>query len=129
MLLDCYHILLVKVGYDFIGSNGLRSSTLQLSQSVINFSINLICCKMAIKHDENKDLRSFGKIGRVDIVSKTLKASKDRLIGIKMWGKIDYLTHYCGWTFVYDNNIVVNKEKTETKEYKKEKKEIRKMKD
>lgn len=84
---------------------------------------------MAIKHDENKDLRSFGKIGRVDIVSKTLKASKDRLIGIKMWGKIDYLTHYCGWVFIYDNTIVVNKEKTETKGYKKEKKEIRKMKD
>lgn len=86
---------------------------------------------MGIKHDENKDLRSFGKIGRVDIVSKTLKVSKEKLIGIKMWGKIDFLTHYCGWVLVYDNNVVVDKkEKTEKKKEKretKEKKEIRKM--
>ena len=86
---------------------------------------------MAIKHDENKDLRSFGKIGRVDIVNKTLKVSKEKLIGIKMWGKIDFLTHYCGWVLVYDNNVVVDKkEKTEKKKEKretKEKKEIRKM--
>lgn len=79
------------------------------------------------KHDENKDLKSFSRIGKIDIVNKTLKASKDKLIGIGMWGKIDYLTKYCGWTFIYDNSIVVNKERVETKEYKKEKREIRKM--
>jgi hypothetical protein len=58
---------------------------------------------MAKRHDENKDLRSFGRIGSVNVVSKTLRASKAVTIGIRMWGKIDYLTHYCGYHFVWDN--------------------------
>lgn len=55
---------------------------------------------MAKRHDENSDLRSFGRIGSVNVVTKTLRASKAVTIGIRMWGKIDYLTHYCGYHFV-----------------------------
>lgn len=58
---------------------------------------------MAKRHDENSDLRSFGRIGSVNVVTKTLRASKAVTIGICMWGKIDYLTHYCGYYFVWDN--------------------------
>ena len=58
---------------------------------------------MAKRHDENNDLRSFGRIGSVNVVTKTLRASKAVTIGIRMWGKIDYLTHYCGYHFVWDN--------------------------
>ena len=60
-----------------------------------------------VKHDENKDLRLFSRIGKVNIVSKTLKASKNQLIGIRMWGRIDFLTHYCGYTFIWDNSAGV----------------------
>lgn len=56
------------------------------------------------KHDENKCIYSFRKVGRVNIVDKTLRASKNAIIGIHMWGKIDYLVHYCGWHFIYDNS-------------------------
>lgn len=56
------------------------------------------------KHDESKDLRSFSRIGKVDFSNKTLQASKSAIIGIKLWGRIDYLTHYCGWTFIWNNN-------------------------
>lgn len=56
------------------------------------------------KHDENKDLRLFSRIGRVNTVSKTLKASKAQLIGIRMWGRIDYLCNFCGYTFIWDNS-------------------------
>lgn len=55
------------------------------------------------KHDENKDLRSFSRIGKVSPGDKTLRASKNATIGIHMWGKIDYLIHYCGWHFVWNN--------------------------
>lgn len=55
------------------------------------------------KHDENKDLKLFSRIGKVNTVTKTLKASKAQLIGIRMWGRIDFLTHYCGYTFIWDN--------------------------
>ena len=57
-----------------------------------------------VKHDENKDLRLFSRIGRVNLSDNTLRASKSAIIGIHMWGKIDYLTKYCGWHFIWDNN-------------------------
>lgn len=60
------------------------------------------------KHDENKDLRSFSRIGRVNPSDKTLRASKNATIGIRLWGKIDYLTKYCGWVFIWDNNAGPN---------------------
>ena len=66
-------------------------------------SINLICCKMAKRHDENKDLKSFGRIGKVDYSNKTLQASKSANIGIHLLGKIDFLTKYCGWHFIWNN--------------------------
>lgn len=58
---------------------------------------------MAKRHDENSDLRSFGRIGSFNVVTKTLRASKAVVIGIRMWGKIDYLVNYCGYHFVWDN--------------------------
>ena len=59
---------------------------------------------MAKRHDENKCLRSFKRIGRVDMYDKTLQATKNAVIGIHLWGKIDYLTKYCGWHFIWNNN-------------------------
>ena len=62
---------------------------------------------MSKKHDENKDLRSFSRIGKVNPGDKTLRASKNAAIGIHMWGKIDFLTKYCGWHFVWDGSAGV----------------------
>lgn len=58
-----------------------------------------------VKHDENKDLRSFSRIGKVDYSDKTLQCAKSAIIGIHLWGKIDFLTKYCGWHFVWNNNV------------------------
>ena len=57
------------------------------------------------KHDENKDLRSFSRIGKVDYSDKTLQCAKSAIIGIHMWGKIDFLTKYCGWHFIWNDNV------------------------
>uniref|UniRef100_A0AAU8MH29 Uncharacterized protein n=1 Tax=Geladintestivirus 5 TaxID=3233137 RepID=A0AAU8MH29_9CAUD len=62
---------------------------------------------MAKKHDENKDLRSVSRICKVNSFDKTLRVSKNAIIGIHMWGRIDFLTHYCGWTFIWDNTAGV----------------------
>lgn len=70
-----------------------------------------------MKHDENKDLRSFSRIGKVNIGDKTLRASKASIIGIRMWGKIDYLTKYCGWHFIWDNSAGVGKAQIEVKSH------------
>lgn len=55
---------------------------------------------MGKNHDESKDLRSFARVGRVNAGERTLILSKDAAVGIKTWGRIDFLTHFCGWTLV-----------------------------
>ena len=60
------------------------------------------------KHDENKDVRLLSRIVKVNTVNKTIKAPKGTLIGIRSWGRIDYLTNYCGYVFIYDNTAKVN---------------------
>lgn len=79
------------------------------------------------KHDENKCLRSVGRIGKVSPGDRTLRIAKTATVGIHMWGKIDYLTHYCGWRLIYDNNIVIsNEDNTSEKDKKKELKKAKK---
>ena len=73
---------------------------------------------MAKKHDENKDLSCFSRVGKINYSDKTLRASKSAIIGIRLWGRIDFLTHYCGWIFIWDNTAGVggyydNEDKTE----------------
>ena len=58
---------------------------------------------MAKKHDENKDLRSISRVARIDYGTKTILVSKTAIIGIHMWGKIDYLINHCGWYFLWSN--------------------------
>ena len=61
---------------------------------------------MSKKHDESRDLRSVGRIGRVNPVEKSINISKGTLIGIHMWGKLDYLTNYCGYHIVWNGTVV-----------------------
>ena len=81
---------------------------------------------MAKRHDENKCLRSFGRIGKVGY-DKTLQAPKNAVIGIHLWGKIDYLTKYCGWHFIWNNdvNVVRNVSDNSETSVKKQKKDYK----
>ena len=62
---------------------------------------------MSKKHDESKDLRLIGRVCTVDYPTNTISASKAKTIGIRTWGRIDYLTHYCGWHFMWNNTPIV----------------------
>ena len=80
------------------------------------------------KHDENRDLKSVARIGRVNFSDKTIQCPKSATIGINMWGKIDFLTKYCGWHFIWNNDavvvpIVTTSTSTSSREEKKKKKE------
>lgn len=77
------------------------------------------------KHDENKDLRLISRICKTNLVSKTIKAPKSTVIGIRSWGRIDYLVNYCGYTFIWDDTVSVGTSQfnLEYKSSKKEKKE------
>ena len=80
------------------------------------------------KHDENRDLRSFGRIGKINPVEKTLSAPKSAIIGIHLWGRIDYLTKYCCWHFIWDNTVFSTNYADKTLETKEHSREIKKVK-
>lgn len=62
---------------------------------------------MSKNHDENKDLKLVSRIAKIDYSNKSIQAPKSSVIGIRTWGRIDYLTHYCGWVFIWNNNVSV----------------------
>ena len=57
---------------------------------------------MSRKHEEGNDVRILARTGRVrvDEKLKKLRMSKDALVGIRTWGRIDFLANHCGWTLV-----------------------------
>ena len=63
---------------------------------------------MSKLHDENKDLRLISRIAKVDYHDKTIQAPKSAIIGNKSWGRIDFLRHYCGWTFIWNNDVRIS---------------------
>ena len=62
---------------------------------------------MSKKHDENKDIRLISRIAKVDFSNKTIQAPRTAIIGIRSWGRIDFLTKYCGWFFSWNNSVKV----------------------
>jgi hypothetical protein len=81
---------------------------------------------MANRHDESKDLRLVGSKLKVDYADKTIQAPKSAIIGIRTWGRIDYLTHYCGWTFIWNNSVSVRTQRPDSDAPTKHKRESKK---
>lgn len=59
---------------------------------------------MPKKHVEGDDVRILTRVGRVKVneEKKTLRMSKDAVVGIRTWGRIDFLTNHRGWSLVKD---------------------------
>jgi hypothetical protein len=57
---------------------------------------------MAKKHDESNDVDILIRVGRIKVnkEKKILRMSKGTDVGIRTWGRIDFLTHYRGWTLI-----------------------------
>lgn len=79
------------------------------------------------RHDENQDLNILSKRFTINRGLKTINVSKDQIIGIRSWSRIDYLTHYCGYRVVKGNAVVASKASFEDSEKKKEYKKLKKM--
>ena len=60
---------------------------------------------MVKKHDEGSVIRLLGRLQGVTIYpgTKTIKIKTNATIGIHSWGKIDYLTNYCGYTVIKED--------------------------
>lgn len=59
------------------------------------------------KYDENKVLRSVARVARVEGNHVILKS--DAIVGIHMWGKLDYLVNYKGYTVSRSNSVITVK--------------------
>ena len=56
------------------------------------------------KYDENKVLRSVARVASINGNHIILKA--DAVVGIHMWGKLDYLTNHRGYTVSRSNSVI-----------------------
>ena len=58
---------------------------------------------MAKKHDEKKDLKCVSKVAEIN--GNHIIIPTNALIGIHMWGRIDFLVHYCGYIIHHNSNV------------------------
>ena len=69
--------------------------------SIIKRSFKLLM-KKKVMHVESADLKILARMGKVkvDAERKVLRMSKGLVVGLKTWGRIDFLTHHRGWVLV-----------------------------
>ena len=58
---------------------------------------------MAKKHDERKDLKCVSKVAEIN--GNHIIIPTNSLIGIHMWGRIDFLVNYCGYILNRSKNV------------------------
>lgn len=59
---------------------------------------------MAKKHDERKDLKCVSRIAKID--GNRIIIPINAVIGIRTWGRIDFLVHYCGYVINRGSNTI-----------------------
>lgn len=58
---------------------------------------------MAKKHDERKDLKCVSRVA--EISGNRIIIPVNAVIGIRTWGRIDFLVHYCGYYLYHSSNV------------------------
>ena len=58
---------------------------------------------MAKKHDEKKDLKCVSRVAEIN--GNHIIIPTNSVIGIRTWGRIDFLVHYCSYVLNRSNNI------------------------
>ena len=66
------------------------------------------------KHDERKDLKCVSKVAEIN--GNHIIIPTNALIGIHMWGRIDFLVNYCGYILNRSNNVKASNLKFEDAE-------------
>lgn len=82
---------------------------------------------MSKNHDESKDIRLISRIAKIDYSNKTIQAPKNSIIGNRSWGRIDFLTHYHGWTFLWNNSVHIAEKLSTSDDIVKHKRDIKKV--
>mgnify|MGYP004582919927 CR=1 FL=1 len=58
---------------------------------------------MAKKHDERKDLKCVSKVAGIN--GNHIIIPTNTVIGIHMWGRIDFLVNHCGYILNRSNSV------------------------
>lgn len=61
-----------------------------------------------MKHEENVDVRRVSRIAKIDTHNKLIQLNKADNIGIKTWGRIDYLCNILGYRLIKSGVVVSN---------------------
>lgn len=82
---------------------------------------------MANHYDEKKVLRELDRKGvQINFGNHQIVVNPNRAnVGIKGWGKLDYLTNYCGWRVIMRAEKVAVQTDEKENNYKKTKKETK----
>lgn len=62
-----------------------------------------------MKHEENVDVKRVSKIAKIDTHNKLIQLNKSDNIGIKIWGRIDYLCNILGYRLIKSGIVISNK--------------------
>lgn len=62
-----------------------------------------------MKHEENVDVRRVSRIAKIDTHNKLIQINKGQDIGIKTWGRIDYLCNILGYRVIKSGIVVGDK--------------------
>ena len=78
-----------------------------------------------MKHEESVDVRRVSRIAKIDTHNKLIQLNKADTIGIKTWGRIDYLCNILGYRLIKSGVVVSDKFSDD--ENKKHNREIKKQ--
>ena len=62
-----------------------------------------------MKHEENVDVKRVSKIAKIDTHNKLIQLNKSDNIGIKIWGRIDYLCNILGYRLIKSGIVISDK--------------------
>lgn len=127
---------------DVLLYGGTNSVARQSRAIIVNINNNINkqikSCKVMKKknYDEASVIRSITKKADVsiDYVNKIVQVKKDsNEVGNGTWGKIDYLCHYCGYSYIISKTInsnrkIINREFGDDNDRKTSKKERKQLK-
>ena len=59
-----------------------------------------------MKHEESVDVRRVSRIAKIDTNNKLIQLNKTDQIGIKTWGRIDYLCNILGYRLIKSGIVI-----------------------
>lgn len=59
-----------------------------------------------MKHEESVDVRRVSRIAKIDTHNKLIQLNKSDNIGIKTWGRIDYLCNILGYRLIKSGIVI-----------------------